>query len=393
MTSRILNNKAIIIGGGLGGLLAGNILYQNGYPVEIYERDENAESRSQGYFISITKAGLESLNIAGIKDEVIQISQPGKGLDFTTRSGYLLVQLQSISDSPYYTIVVNRKQLRQLLISKLPPDVIHWNSKFQSYQEQDDKVIAIMENGKEIIGDVLIGADGVNSKVVQQLLGSKAKLNYLGLTLLGGSSDIKYAPKCAKSGSGTCMMLGIGSAFFMRYFNSTYFWSYTLCCKNEFDLNNSTNKDTVMNMARQKIKQYSEPVISTIQDCDPSKLRFRNLYDRLPISFTSKRVTVVGDACHPMSPFQGQGANSAFIDAAELTSALLSFTDVPTALQKYQDKMIPRTYKAVSISRQSAYYMHSESWLVCMIRNAFYWLLGWFLRPKTTISKPNNKKD
>ncbi len=160
--------KVSVIGGGLGGLaFAQGMRSLAGYQVTVYERDKGPSKRSQGYQIGINEEGLDSLNrlnMPGFK-ELIR-SNPIFGFLMTDSKLDALIRfpVKGTAEDPSVSLV-NRWKLRDLLATGID---VQWDKKFVSYEEKNDCIIAHFEDGTTATSALLIGADGVNSKVFQR---------------------------------------------------------------------------------------------------------------------------------------------------------------------------------------------------------------------------------
>jgi 2-polyprenyl-6-methoxyphenol hydroxylase-like FAD-dependent oxidoreductase len=129
--------------------------------------------------------------------------------------------------------------------------------------------------------------------------------------------------------------------------------------------------EMLKNEALKRCNGWDHALIDLIQCTEDINISGHPVYDRDPDylipSGTSDqgKVTLLGDACHPMSPFKGQGANQALLDAISLSKHLISCnlglrSDLPTALRAYEEEMCKRAKEKVLKSRSAAVYLHSE---------------------------------
>jgi hypothetical protein len=163
-----MSKKISVIGGGLGGLaFAQGAKLFAGYNVTVFERDESPTHRSQGYQIGLNEHGagsLRKLNLPGFQE--LTMENPLGGFMMTDHKLDALVRfpvqdLTKMKENSKMSLV-NRFRLRDILTTGLD---IQWNKRFVSYEERDDCVVAHFEDGTTAEASLLVGADGVNSKV------------------------------------------------------------------------------------------------------------------------------------------------------------------------------------------------------------------------------------
>jgi salicylate hydroxylase len=163
-----MSKKISVIGGGLGGLaFAQGAKLFAGYNVTVFERDESPTRRSQGYQIGLNEHGagsLRKLNLPGFQE--LTMENPLGGFMMTDHKLDALVRfpvqdLTKMKENSKMSLV-NRFKLRDILTTGLD---IQWNKRFVSYEERYDCVVAHFEDGTTAEASLLVGADGVNSKV------------------------------------------------------------------------------------------------------------------------------------------------------------------------------------------------------------------------------------
>ena len=395
--------RVLIIGAGIGGLALGQaLLAAGGIDVEIRERNRDAADWLDGYRISINPHGSRALHQclppALWKAFVATSTAPPGGITFRTEQ---LRELFTItrddmtggsSDPADGQFGVSRKVLRNLLLAGLD-HLIRFGAEFERYSvAAQGTVTAHLADGSTATADVLIGADGANSRVRKQYLPNAERV----LSDAGGlaarlplNDDTRgWLPSFLADGmtmvmpkSGTWSMFN--SAFAGRDALTSAIASgvgltglgldpdllldtiddYVLCSliadhrslpENVVDLDGLTLQKLAVDMVR----DWDPTLRRMFAECDPATIagmRFRQstLVDPWP----STTVTVLGDAIHNMTPVGGLGANSALRDAAALAEQLLAVRDgaplVP-AIAAYETQMRDWGYAAVRESGQNA---------------------------------------
>src|SRR5437667_5116552 len=175
------NLRVLVIGGGLGGLCLAQGLRKAGVDVDVYERDAGLSVRTQGHRIHIDSRGELALREClppRLYDLFLATrGQPSKGV---TMLSVVEGQLKEAVTQPFpeggndefITIgsAVDRLTLRQILLAGLE-DIVHFNKAFARYEQQvDNRVRAYFTDGSSAIGNVLVAADGVGSRIREQFL-------------------------------------------------------------------------------------------------------------------------------------------------------------------------------------------------------------------------------
>lgn len=155
-----------VIGGGLGGLaFAQGMRLVPGYQVTVFERDKSPTHRSQGYQIGLNEEGLGALRALHLPSfQELTMENPLYGFLMADHklNGLVRFPVQNVGTVPTKLSLVNRFRLRDILASGLD---IQWNKKFVRYEETDESVVAYFDDGSTFTSSILVGADGVNSKV------------------------------------------------------------------------------------------------------------------------------------------------------------------------------------------------------------------------------------
>src|SRR5438045_3828298 len=160
--------KILIVGAGIGGLTAAIALGQAGLGVKVFERA--AELKEIGAGIGLSANPIRVLKHLGLMKQVVSLGTVvGVAASYTARGGTLSRLPTKLTDVP--SICLHRAELQQALLSALPPDCIHLGEEFVHFKKTSDGVIAQFASGRTASSDVLIGADGLRSRVRAQLIG------------------------------------------------------------------------------------------------------------------------------------------------------------------------------------------------------------------------------
>jgi 2-polyprenyl-6-methoxyphenol hydroxylase-like FAD-dependent oxidoreductase len=367
-------NDVIIIGGGIGGLALAQGLRRHGVAVAVYERDAHRDDRLDRYRLAINPAGSRSLR-ACLPDPQWQAfldtaGRPGGGFGFlgTDLREWVVVEDEimypDISDPAERSYPVDRHTLRGILLDGLG-DAVHYGRTFERYDFTAGRPTAHFTDGTSATGDVLVGADGINSRLRAQYLPGAARSDThavgVGLKIPLTSDTRTWLP--ARLGHGMNLVSGAAPCFL---FTSAFQRrqpagdDYLLCA---FVARNDLFPAHPERLDGARLKAHLagliagwHPALQQLVDrCPASDVSaFPFLASDRPAPWKPSRITVLGDAVHGMPPTGGNGANTALRDAALLTRQLsraargeLSLLD---AIGDYESEMREYGFHAVDLA-------------------------------------------
>ncbi|MFH9858710.1 FAD-dependent oxidoreductase [Streptomyces sp. NPDC017202] len=346
-----------IVGAGLGGLVLARVLHTNGIDAVVYEREPSRDARGQGGMLDLhSGTGQRALREAGLIDQFHAIARrAGQDMRLLEPDGTLLLQEDTPDDAPLERPEVDRADLRDLLLDSLPEHVMHWGHAFRSA----DNGLLHFADGSSATYDLLVGADGANSRVRARL--TDAQPTHIGQNIVElGIPDIdRTHPDLATMvGRGNYWVLGDGQSLaaqrngdgrvrvYLSFYNSAEDWFATSGIP--FDEPAAARMRLI-----DLFTGWDSRFTALIAACDDTILP-RSI-TTLPVGLTwqsTPGVTLLGDAAHLMPPV-GQGANMALLDGALLGLALAAHPDdFATAVKEYEREMFERTGAA---GRQSAH--------------------------------------
>ncbi|EJU01989.1 FAD/NADP-binding domain-containing protein [Dacryopinax primogenitus] len=224
--------KVLIIGAGIAGPVLAMVLKHKGFEPVIYER--YASVPAGGLALALSAQSFKVLNIIGLADEAVELGVQTDG--FVQRSEITGQILQERSGrqpilrgqtgwpmtvtlrSKYCDFIVKKAEQRSI--------PIHWSKKLVDVKQDDDKVIAVFEDGTTDEGDLLVGCDGLHSKVRDALFG-KTPAEYTGVVVIGGWTP--YTNELHPTGQLTSLsVFGRGCHFFSSPTAEKYFWAVTM---------------------------------------------------------------------------------------------------------------------------------------------------------------------
>lgn len=338
----------IIIGAGLGGLTLARVLDANGIRAEIYEAESSASSRSQGGMLDIHDYnGQQALRSAGLMDEFLKLILPGRqAFKVLSKDGEVL--LDKADDGTGGRPEVQRGDLRQMLLSSLPDGVVRWGHKLADVRPLGEGRHAIaFANGHSIVSNILVGADGAWSRVRPLLTTSTPK--YSGMSFIETylfEATERHAATAALVGGGSMGAPAKEKAIMTHREKDDTLHTYVLLDRplDWFEAIDFSDMDATTMRIAQEFEGWAPELLALIVDSDTIPV-FRPQY-HLPMGEQWNRiegVTLIGDAAHLM-PANGEGANLAMLDGAELGEALARHPEsIESALAAYEGKMFARS--------------------------------------------------
>jgi len=378
----IQNKEIAIIGGGPGGLTLARLLQLKGLTVKVYERDINREIRIQGGALDLhNESGLLALEKAGLMKEFKANFRPGAELTRVVDNQAKIYSDQHIEGSHYnfgdenYRPEIDRGPLRDILLNSLQPNTVVWNSHILSIEQTENKWKIFFENGKTVVADIVIGADGANSKIRPFV--TNIKPFWADVTMIEGSikNSEKTAPnihrllkggKIFAYGNEKTLLVsskGDGSLGFATSHKSNEFWY------KESGIDFKDNKQVLAwfkkeysewsNVWHELFENENTVFIPRPQYCMPLNQKWK----------AKPNITLIGDAAHWMPPFAGEGVNMAMLDALQLSEALTNptFTNTQKAVALYEKQMFKRFEKVGQMTLFNTEWMHQPNALNDML--------------------------
>ncbi|OIQ27217.1 MAG: monooxygenase [Bacteroidetes bacterium MedPE-SWsnd-G2] len=376
-----------IIGAGIGGVALAVACLHRGIPFTLYERDQSFDQRSQGYGLTLQQASkaIKGFGLSHLKDGIVS----SKHIVHTTDGKVIgewgmrkwVTSNQNIAPKRS-NLHIARQALRLSLLNQLKDDErLKWGHQLMDYKKEDHGVnlnFKVNGNITKTKADLLVGADGIRSAVRQQLIGEKlTPLRYLDCMVILGIcnlEDIKTEQRELLD-SATVFQTANGKEriYMMPFDKQKVMWQLSFPMS-EADAKSLSKKGSqALKTEAYNRTPWHEPIPQIIEASSEHFISGYPVYDRTLIkaSHFDKElpVTLIGDAAHPMSPFKGQGANQALLDALSLARTIYSecrrtpWKTSPVLsqiLESYQSEMLGRSAQKVKDSAEAANFLHSD---------------------------------
>lgn len=361
-----MNSKphVLIVGAGIGGLTAALALLKRGYRVDLYE--QAAELKEVGAGVQISANGTRALFHLGVGEGLARHACEPQAKEvrlWDTGQAWKLFDVGPTSVArfgfPYFTMY--RPDLLDALaagVRRAAPGCIHLNRKCVGFADDGERVTVHFADGSTAGGEMLIGADGVHSKVRAQMWGADAP-RFTGCMAWRGIVPMRQLPGHLARMVGTNWLGPGGHVVHYPLHGGEVMNFVGVVERDDWQVESwsvrGTHEECLQDFAR-----WHEDVRTLIRNIGtPYKWA---LMGREPMARWSQgRVTLLGDACHPTLPFMAQGAVMAIEDGVILARALDQYGDIGEAFSRYEAARNERTAKVVRASSANAKRFHSQT--------------------------------
>ncbi len=362
------NKRAMICGGGIGGLVTALSLLEYGWQVTVLEQSPVLGDTGAG--IQISPNGCKVLRELRLLENVQQrafapekiemrIGQSGREVFSIPLKGTAVARW----GAPY--LHVHRSDLTDVLATALKQRAtgsLQMTRKIVGYENRGSQIAALLDNGNEFVGDLLIGADGIHSVIREQMLGKQAA-RFTGNVAWRATVPIEVLGELTPPPT-ACVWVGQGKhAVTYRLRGGELANFVGVVERGDWQSESWTDQGT----REEALADFDDwhPFVRNIIDKAETHYRWA-LFDRDPLPrWHDGRAVLVGDACHPMLPFLAQGATMAMEDglalARSLTGDLTANSDVNDALNGYFNSRISRTSQVQAGARKNMKVFHKPA--------------------------------
>ncbi|MEN4974466.1 FAD-dependent urate hydroxylase HpxO [Pantoea eucalypti] len=350
--------KAIVIGGGIGGMSSAIALEKAGIDVEVYEAVQ--EMKPVGAAISIWPNGVKCLNALGMKAALRELG--GNMAFMAYHDGATGVPLTRFSMAPLvqqvgeYPYPVARAELQAMLIDTFGRERVQFGKRVIHVEQTADGVIATFSDNSQATGDFLIAADGTHSVIREYVLEEKLERRYAGYVNWNGLVTIDE--RIAPADQWTTFVGDGKRVSLMPVSGNRFYFFFDVPLPKGLPQDRSTVKADLTGY----FQGWAEPVQQLIATINPDTTNRVEIHDIEPFSrFVKGRVALLGDAAHSTTPDIGQGGCAAMEDAVVLASTLASHSlGIEDALLRYQARRVERVKDLVLKARKRCDVTHAR---------------------------------
>ena len=378
-----------IIGGGIGGVALAVACLHRQIPFTLYERDGSFDARSQGYGLTLQQASkaMQGFGLGTLKEGVnstrhVVHTTEGKVVgEWGMRTQ---VKLKVDKAPKRINVHIARQSLRLTLLEQLPgQETVQWGHQLVDFKKTEDGKVALNfevdGKRKTAVADLVVGADGIRSTMRRLLIGEEINpLRYLGVIVILGICPLSRLEniKSELLDSATVFQTANGNEriYMMPFASDSIMWQLSFPMTEAAAKALSREGPEALKKEAIRRTPWHEPIPAILAATEAKQISGYPVYDReiLEAAHLEKAgpVTLIGDAAHPMSPFKGQGANQALLDALALAR---SISENCRPLSKWREagirnrvlvdfelEMLERTAAKVKDSARAAKFLHSE---------------------------------
>lgn len=349
------DTTVLVAGGGIGGLAGATALALAGFPALVVEKVTRTDRGGGG--LVLYPNGLKALGAISprLRDAVLAAghqARPGDVRPVLNPAGEVVAvdqvgELATRFGVPQVSLL--RADLHAILLAEAARAGVTMlaGPALVDHADRGHEVSCALSDGSPVTAAILIGADGLHSGVRQRLLGDGPP-RYRGYTTLRGvAGEVGAYPN-------GFIATGDGVALFAAPIRGgKLYWTAKLAAKR--GTWPAMRRGQALTRLLGVLDGWHPPIVRVIEDVeDRASVVVTDIHDREPVQrWSAGRVTLLGDAAHPMSPGTGQGASMALEDATVLAAALRAGTPVPDALRSYARRRMPRTSLVTQLSRQA----------------------------------------
>lgn len=384
----------LVAGAGMGGLALAASLLQKGFDVDVYE--QSPELREVGAGLWISANGARVLQALGLKQavEAINLDPQDRVVRFwkTGEERSVYPRGDQASKADHTLIQVLRAELQRILyeaVVKLKPDAVHFGAGCVGAETTAQGARLLLADGSTVDGDVVVGCDGAHSRVRQSMFGP-AKARYTGANAWRGLARMEdLKPQHRRPLASTWIGPTAHVTTYPVQRNGEEFVSFSAQVDSADWQGESWSERGALADALNDFEGWHQDILDLFVQ---SENLFRwGLFVRDPLDAWSKgRVTLVGDACHSMTPYLGMGVNVTLEDAYVLARCLeQSAADVEAALRRYDAARVARANRTKACSLEMLGVFHSpaladsdtawpyieEQWSPRAVHDRYDWLL------------------
>jgi 2-polyprenyl-6-methoxyphenol hydroxylase-like FAD-dependent oxidoreductase len=368
-TVNLSGMRVIVVGAGVGGLCVARSLTLRGADVAVFERTSSQERSQVGGMISVWWNATKALAELQLAERVVQAGTVMSQIAFATDRGrhivnWNLTPLHHELGTP--SLGISRTDLYRAIVGQMPEGFVHYNCEYRSFEQDGKSVCVRFADGRVERGDLLIAADGLRSNVRRELVGAESP-RYAGYSVWQAVLPQSDWPR-----DGVFVIRwGAGARFGWMMLKSGLHWAAFL---NDQESSAPAGPGTGA-MLKERCRDFVAPAAELIAATPETTIFRRDVFDRKPVTTWGRgRVTLLGDAAHPMTQDVGQGACQAMEDSVVLARSLAAAQSIESGLREYERVRTRRTAAIIRTSRTWADVALWSNPIACSVRNKLLWL-------------------
>jgi 6-hydroxynicotinate 3-monooxygenase len=347
--------RIAVVGAGLGGLSAAGFLQRAGFDVAVYEQAPSFSRIGAGIILSANV--MKALRRLDVEDALVEAGiKPHSYISRAWDSGEKMYEIifdaasEERYGGPYLNI--HRGDLHAVLEHVVTPGTIAFNSRLIDLKETSQSVRLVFDNGMEAEADIVIGADGIRSRVREFLLGEEAP-RFVGSV---AHRAIFAAERLREFKIPDCTKWWGRDRHILPYFMTSRrdeIYIIGVVPQKTWDSDAASlpsSRDELLE-AFDGFHEDLRCVLEVAEDVSVWPIYDRERNDR----WSGGRIVLIGDACHPMRPYMAAGGAMAVEDGAILSRCLTTFDEPAQAFRRYEATRIPRVADVQRISIENSW--------------------------------------
>jgi 2-polyprenyl-6-methoxyphenol hydroxylase-like FAD-dependent oxidoreductase len=344
------NTRIGIVGAGTSGIFLANLLIQEGFQVTVFEKA--GEPRTEGCGILLVQKGMKVLN-EGNPEICKKILGAGVAVTHflfrNLKGGLINENVVTYAEDELPGVLVHRKDILEALLEGLPAGCMRGDAEFESITQTEKDVTVQFKDGSSWTGDLLVGADGIGSKVRSQLV-PNVELCYLGdLVWRGVTEDTTFC----RDGEFIVYVRGRGiyANFFDLGAGRTHWGFFVERDQTDDEVGKLRSQDDTI--PPKELAKLPQDARSIIEKTPSESIVTRFSYDIEPLpKICDRRIVLIGDAGHAKSSTRALGMTSGFEDGVRLMHYLTAYDTVLDALKEYETERLPIVHEYQRSSRE-----------------------------------------